>query len=849
MRGIGYLLLGLMMIASVLPMSMAVEPRETPRAIPHTVLGELFTATWCGFCPAADNAFDGFIDNASLYPGRFVALEWHPTSQGDPYGGDDQNATISYYGVGAFPTAIFDGTQKWEGGSTSANDPVLVARYQGMIDARPATSIYTINIECDLINDYVSMVYVNVTASGAPTNTSMKVRAVVAEDLDISHNNGQLRWTARDTVIKSALTISDSETKNFSGNGTIDTTWVITKLSVVASIQSDTTKEVLQAATTTNLRRLNNLAPSATGLLPNYNFDEDTVDTKIDLASVFTDPEQNPMTFGAIGTPHITASIAGSKVTLTPAKDWSGTETVILTAQDQFARTPTTYSVPVKINPVNDAPNVKKGIGDFSMMEGSSKVGVDLDDCFADVDSPSLTFSASGNTHIGVSINPTSHVVTYNAPDLWTGKETITFTASDGALEVSSVVNVTVVHVNHPPVYSQVADISMPENGADTSIDLAKVFSDADGFDTLTFSSENIGGHLTVTIDQALKVTIKPQAYWNGNEVVVLTAADGISNPVNMQVNVTVTPVNFAPEVTGSLEKIVFDEDTAYITDRSLKNCFKDPDGDELTFTAEPSNANLVAEINPDGTVSLTPAKDFAGVVKVVFHAADAGGLEATYTCNVTINNIQDAPVITSNTPASSKTITMNEQETKTFNITAFDADSDTLEYTWSVDSKDKDVNENTFDYTPDYSAAGTHKITAVVSDGKETAEFTWTVKVVNVNRIPTASISSPLNLASYNSGAQIRFTATGTDPDNDKLTYKWYSDGTQIGSLADFSGPLSSGTHTITLEVNDGTDTYTTAGVSITVKKASPAATPGFEGLILVAGILAAVLLYARRK
>jgi len=850
MRRIGYILLGLMMIASVMPMGMAVAPRETPRATPHTVLGELFTATWCGYCPAADNAFDGFIKNASLYPARFVALEWHPTSGGDPYGGNDQNSTISYYGVSAYPTAVFDGTGKWVGGSSSANDPALVAKYQGIIDSRPATSIYTINIECDLINDFVSMVYVNVSASGTPTNSSMKVRAVVAEDLDINHNNGQLRWTARDTAINSALSIANGETKQFQGNGTVDTSWVITKLSVVAYIQSDTTKEVLEAATTTNIRRLNNLAPAATGSLPNFNFDEDTVDTRIDLATLFTDAELNPMTFGVVGSPHIGATLAGSKVTLTPSQDWSGTESVTLTAQDQFARAPTTYMLPVKVNPVNDAPVSKKAIGDFSMMEGSSKVGVDLDDYFADMDSPSLTYSVSGNDHIGVSIDKTSHVVTYQAPDLWTGKEKLTFTASDGTLSASSSVTITVVHVNHPPVFTQVADVTIAENGQDGSIDLTKVFSDPDGFDTLSFSSENIGGHLTVTIDQAQKVTIKPQTYWNGKEVVILSAGDSIANPVSMQVNVTVTPVNFAPEVSGSLEKIVFDEDTAYTTDRSLKNCFRDPDMDALTFTAIPATSDLSVEINPDGTVNFVPAKDFAGIVKVEFHATDAGGLEATYNCNVTVTNLQDAPVIASMTPSSSKTITMNEMESKTFNITAIDADSDPIEYTWTVDGKDKDVNEPTFDFSPDYASAGPHKVTVVVSDGKDTAEFTWTIKVVNVNREPTATVSSPTNLASFNSGAQIKFTAAATDPDNDKLSYKWFSDGTQIGSMADFSGTLPSGTHTITLEVNDGTQTYTTAGITITVKKAPPAAsTPGFEGLVLVAGILAAALLYSRRK
>lgn len=846
--------MGLVLIVSVLPLGTADSPRETPRAIPHTVMGELFTGTWCGFCPAADNAFDGFINNASLFPGRLVVLEWH---QGDIYAGDDQNRSISYYSVSSYPTAIFDGVAKWSGGSSSANDPVLVARYQAMIDARPATSNYTISIECDLINDYVSMAYVNVTAAATPTNMSMKVRAVVAEDVDTTHNNGKLRWTARDTVISSDLSIGNGETKNFAGNGTIDTTWNLAKLGVAAYIQTDTTKEILQSGFTTSVRRLSNQAPAATGLLPNYNFDEDTVDTKIDLANVFTDAEQNPMTFGVVETPHIKASLAGTKVALTPDKDWSGSESLTLTAKDQYARTPTTYAVPVKVNAVNDAPYQKKAVGDFSMMEGSNKVGVDLDDIFADIDSTSLTYAASGNSHINLSIDKTSHVVTYNAPDLWTGKEKITFTASDGLLDAVAVVNVTVVHVNHAPTYTQVADISMPENGVDLSIDLGKVFTDADGFNTLSFSSENIGGHLTVTIDQQFKVTIKPQTYWNGREVVVLTAADGIANPVNMPVNVTVTPVNFAPERTGNLEKVVFDEETPYTTAKSLNTCFRDPDSDKLEYTTDFDSALVNVEVIPDGTVTFSPVKDYFGQTNVVFHATDAGGLEARYTCNVTVTNVQDAPFIRTSDPSAAKSLTMNEGETKTFNITAFDADNEMLETIWSIDGKVKDSSEdccnildNGLEYIATYTAAGTHKITVVVNDGKETAEQTWTVKVTNINRKPGATISSPVNLATFNSGAQIKFTASGTDPDNDKLNYKWYSDGAEVGNLADFSGTLPSGTHKITLEVRDGTDTFTTAEITITVKKAPTGGnSPGFEGVALVGVLLVALVLVRRRK
>ena len=119
-----------------------------------------------------------------------------------------------------------------------------------------------------------------------------------------------------------------------------------------------------------------------------------------------------------------------------------------------------------------------------------------------------------------------------------------------------------------------------------------------------------------------------------------------------------------------------------------------------------------------------------------------------------------------------------------------------------------------------------------------------------NNNSGPTlTSISvSPANGAIFNSGAKITFVASATDPDNNKLSYTWTSDGQSIGSLASMTLTLPSGTHVIRCVVSDG---QTTASSEFTIKvKSAPAkATPGFESAFVLGGILVALFFYTRRK
>ena len=851
MKTVKYAVLALMMIASAIPLSMAGATDEgaaAPRSVPRAVLGEMFTATWCGYCPASDNAFHTLINDASYFPSRFTVIEWHPT-QNDQYGTAETDAVINWYGITGYPTAIFDGVSSMVGGSTDPNDPAILAAYKTRINARPANSPIKLELSAYIINGAVTYAGVNVTAvDSVATYSNLKVKAVVVEDLQIVHNNGNLRWTPRDVLFSEDLTISQGETKQFSGTGSLGGGWATAKLGMVAYVQAQNTKEVVQSIQVISMPAMTNSPPKVASTPQPVSFPEDTKYTSLDLKTLFTDDEQDSLTYSFSGASNINVTIASGVATLTPKKDWNGKETIRFSAKDPYNTNVANADVPVTVNAVNDWPTVVKYIPDFSMLEGTQKTGTKLDDVFADIDS-SLTFSATGNDKISVQIGVGApHPVTFTASDLWTGKEGINFHATDGEFEAAAMVNITVLHTNHVPTASAIKDITMDEDTADASLDMTKVFTDLDGFDTLTINFEDTGGHIQVAMDSQSKVTLTPVPNWNGQEVVGFTASDGIANPAMAEVKVIVRAVNDAPQVVGSLEKMVFDEDTIYESTGSLKSVFRDVDGDAMEYSAEVDSAQASVVFNNDGTVVITPAKDFSGKLPMVYTATDTGGLEAKYRTNVTVTNVNDQPFIKSFAPTSTKGVNLNEGEKQAFSVVAQDNDNDPLEYTWSLDGRLVDADLAEYEYNADYKAAGTHKLTLVVSDGKSRAEMTWTIKVTDVNRKPTLTIDQPQNNAAFSSGALIRLVATSTDLDSDKLSYKWTDNGAVLGTIADMTVTLKSGTHLIRCEVSDGKDTVSNE-ITIKVKSPPPKQSPGFEGILLLGGIAVAFLVLRRRK
>ena len=102
-----------------------------------------------------------------------------------------------------------------------------------------------------------------------------------------------------------------------------------------------------------------------------------------------------------------------------------------------------------------------------------------------------------------------------------------------------------------------------------------------------------------------------------------------------------------------------------------VSSFFSDPDGDELTYTAESSDAAVVA-VSVSGS-SLTATAVAAGTATVTVTAADPGGLTATQSAEVTVEAANQAPEAVGAIPSQSLT----EGDEVTVDVSSFFSDPD----------------------------------------------------------------------------------------------------------------------------------------------------------------------------
>jgi hypothetical protein len=97
-------------------------------------------------------------------------------------------------------------------------------------------------------------------------------------------------------------------------------------------------------------------------------FEEDTIDTTIDLSYIFADPENDQLTYGSLANPNITASINNmGHVALAPGPNWNGEADITFFAND--TKEQAVFTVHVVVTPVNDVP-VLSQINPQSLNEG-----------------------------------------------------------------------------------------------------------------------------------------------------------------------------------------------------------------------------------------------------------------------------------------------------------------------------------------------------------------------------------------------------------------------------------------------------------------------------------------------
>jgi hypothetical protein len=349
--------------------------------------------------------------------------------------------------------------------------------------------------------------------------------------------------------------------------------------------------------------------------------------------------------------------------------------------------------------------------------------------------------------------------------------------------------------LNDVPVLNLPANMNFDED-SQLKFNLADYASDDGGMENLAFTYFG-GTNITVTLDNSL-VTLSASANWNGGpETITFRATDALGLFSENKVNVTVNSVNDAPEQVSFLPDVTFNEDGTLSNAFDLDLYFSDVDS-SLIFDVIAS-ANLSVSIDPvNNTVTFRAMSDWWGVEYPTFTATD-GEFTISDIIQVTVNSVNDNPVITSNVVSIAK-----ESELYTYDVVVDDKDVDygdilTFTLTSAPTGMMIDAFTGRVTWTPTYEQAlvGSFDVTIVVYDSAGTFDSQSYVINVNVDNEPP-SISdvgvTPLYPVEGDTifTVPINWTDDQTPATQAKYLYQWHRNGEPIYGATDSS--LTSG-------------------------------------------------------
>jgi len=407
------------------------------------------------------------------------------------------------------------------------------------------------------------------------------------------------------------------------------------------------------------------------------------------------------------------------------------------------------------------------------------------------------TFVDSGNGSGSFTFNPS-----YDQAGIYL----VTFVSTDGSLQDSERVQITVTNTDRPPVLDSIGLKVLMEGD---TLKFRVHAADPDN-DSLRLTVENLPLHASFTDsgNGAGSFRFTPDFTQSGVYNVRFMASDGVLSDSEM-VQITVNNVANHSPVLDSIGPKVVDEG------QSLRFRVKstDIDGDSIVLSARnvPTNATFVDSGNGAGSFSFNPDYTQSGLFQVTFIASD-GSSSDSEVVSITVNNVNRAPALDSIGPK-----TIAESQTLQFRIFASDPDADSVRLSaknipLNATFTDSGNGAGLFIFNPNFTQSGIYNVTFIASDGSLLDSEVVQITVTEFgNHAPALDSIGPKSLVE---GDTLKFRIHAVDTDLDSLILQasgvplngtFIDSGNGSGAFVFTPSFIQSGIYSVTFIASDG--------------------------------------------
>ena len=469
--------------------------------------------------------------------------------------------------------------------------------------------------------------------------------------------------------------------------------------------------------------------------------------------------------------------------------------------------------------PVNEAPTLSVIGSQTINADTQAEISFTVGDAETALESLVVTASSSNtllipNEGISFSGSGSSRTIIVTPASGESGEATISILLNDG-VRSESVSQSFSITVNAIPVATSASVTTTEDHDASGTLQ----GSDLDG-DSLSYSIVTPPQHGAVTLEggNGPAYSYSPDDNYHGTDSFSYRVHDGAADSNTATISLTIDSINDAPLAFDSSDTTDEDSDASGTLQGS------DIDGDSLSYSiaTPPQHGTVTLEGGSGATYNYSPVANYHGTDSFSYKTNDGNADSSTATISLTINSINDAPVISLIHDLSI------DQDTSTPAIafTVDDVDGFGIESTLTVDATSSNIelvsrnqmalqgegSDYTLVITPASHQYGASTITLAVSDGVESSHVSFVLTVRFVNSAPTVS-GVPATSALV-VGDSFSFVPRIEDRDGDPLSIavdnlpQWLTLNSITGEMSGTPTQLDVGRYShISLVVSDGVE------------------------------------------